>query len=281
MTAGFYRMSTPILQESIEHDSWGLDFDSPTNSVLWSHNSLFDRNTWERDNYGGQLDAAEWLHEVSAMYLMDPLPPMGATWGNFLPAATLAKSFYSVFHRDFASLFLDSFSVIENGETARRYDREISTSVMQRAVLKIAREKRGALLDAIGPREFEVVVAYALKDAGFDKVVLRRYSKDDGSDIVAITSSGQGQDTVLVEVKHQRKPTGLVVLDRLNGARDRREAAKALLVTSGHVTRDGNASYAAKRDIVAAYSFTELLAFLDDQEDWNKSPTGLWTKAIK
>ena len=188
---------------------------------------------------------------------------VAATVSHFLPEPIRPHS------------FLDAFSIIENGEHAKRYEREIAPSATTRALLHLADEHEVA---ALSPRAFETLVAGTLAEIGFSSVTLRRYSKDGGADIVGIIAYGKQEETVVVEVKHSARPVGLKVLDRLNGVRDREGADRALLVASSHITSCAQLAYTANSSYVSARTFRELRAFLRDCPGWRATPHGLWVK---
>jgi HJR/Mrr/RecB family endonuclease len=273
-------MTKTIFSEPVGDDSYSMWVSDDKDSLQWSAGGVFDRNTWEDWAADGRLPGSDWLYSLAEEYLTEMPSRTPSAWNNNLSAADLAANFHRLFPKSFSDIFLDSFSVVENGEAARRYEREIVISPLQQALLRIAKDRMDTLKEAFSPREFEVVVACALKDLGFEKVLLRRYTKDDGADIVAVMASGERDETAIVEVKHQSRVSGLEVLDRLNGARDRLGADRAILVTSGHhIARDGKKAYRSKRDVVVAYTFRELLSLIKDMGDWKTTPGGLWTKS--
>jgi hypothetical protein len=181
---------------------------------------------------------------------------------------------------DFWVVFLDSFSVIENGERARYDSRLIPTSPGQKALIEYFMAHPSAVAFR-SPREVEVLVANVLTAIGFTNVTLRRYIKDNGVDILAfLARSGVPDETVVVEVKHGKRGIGLAVLDRLNGVRSRLNADRALAVTSAYVTTGARTAYQGHDSYMSARTLEELFAVLRDSDDWTKTPHGLWSKRI-
>ena len=180
--------------------------------------------------------------------------------------------------RELPALLLDAHSVIENGELSRRCHRSVVPSPGQAAVLDLLSGPYASRLQRCTPREFEAIVAFALAEIGFDRIELRRYSKDGGADIFAVLVGEPREELVVVEVKHGKGPVGLQAFDRLKGASIRLGADRALMVCSSHFTRDAKSSYQYTSDYFAAYSWKELLAILGSARDWTRTPRGLWTK---
>lgn len=226
--------------------------------------------------------AEEWLDALGNSYI-NFVKPQGIGLAKYPPPKVdeMVKFFAYRKGELMAHILLDSFSVIEAGDRARKYDREIKRSPLQDALLKLVREGKIDLKTTLSPREFETLVAHTLRSIGFEKVVLKRYSKDGGIDVYAIIAEGDTTESVVVEVKHQKKPCGIKVMDRLNGVRDRENAERALLVCSGTITRDAFAAYDAMATQISGYAYGELLALLDDVGDWTTTAGGLWTKKIK
>ena len=250
-------------------------------AVAYSSSTIFDEtDETEWSDYSGAFTGKEWLDAVGMLYL-SPDDFKGATsWGNDKTPDEFARMVATFAgSTDYAQLFLDSFSVIENGESSRREERIVRKSPGQQALLAIARS-RPSELARMSPREFEVLVSATLTEFGFSRVRLNRYSKDAGIDIFAVMASGsrtEQDETVIVEVKHSKRPVGLAVLDRLNGVRDRDNADRAMLVVSSRVTSAALEMYSASSNYVAAHTIRELFARLADSPNWSVSPRGLWT----
>lgn len=258
------------------------EYNPALNRVLYETDTIFDQTDEdERDYFTGDFSSQDWLNAIGNLYL-DPsefsnsIITLGYSMSPYdfaqMAARFLGNNIYS-------NLFLDSFSIIENGEVSRRLNREIHKSPAQKAILSVYK-KHPEIIWKFTPREFEVFVANALVDIGFSRVSLRRYSKDGGIDILAIMANGEIDETVIVEVKHSKNPIGLSFLDRVNGVRDRIEAQRALLVSSSHITRDAKTEYSAKCETISALTINELFAYLKDTPDWFCSPNGLWSKNI-
>jgi hypothetical protein len=179
-------------------------------------------------------------------------------------------------NKNFDHFFLDTFSVIENGEKKKREIADFKLGSVETTVLDILKNDP-QLLHNFSPRAFEVAVAIILKDLGFDTVKLTRFSKDDGIDIYAIYVEGGTSQTVVVEVKQHKDNIGIEVVDRIFGVKARDDANKALLVTSSSVTRDVRRLYNAKTDQMGCLDFSNLTEFLGcNGTNWIKTPSDLW-----
>src|ERR1017187_3752271 len=252
---------------------------SPAEDVVdWSASYVFDQNTWETSNYGGKTSGSEWLEGTASAFLEEAPPGLCGIGDSSTPIDVVRWLCITGREPDLSHLFLDSFSVIENGELSKRRDREIARSPATTALLSISSSDSFGLSNRLSPRQFEYLVASVLSEAGFRKVSLRRYVKDGGADIVAVLACGSHDETIIVEVKHGKSPVGLAVLDRLDGVRQRMGADRSLLVTSSHVTRDAVLAYSAHSAWMASKTFSELVAILKDSPDWKGSPGGLWSK---
>jgi hypothetical protein len=245
-------------------------------SIFFTEHTEPEKGPWELNiEYPSDI----WLDAIGRVFLLAELPSGGSLGKHPPPSAEdIVRWLILRKHELLEHLMLDSFSVIENGETARKYDRTIERSPLQDAILKIVQSKNIDLQKAFSPRAFEVLVAHALYSIGFERVELKRYTKDGGIDIYAVIAERETIETVIVEVKHWKDACGLCVLDRLNGVRDRDSANKAILVCSGTVSRDAIQAYEAKSATIAAYTFAELAALMKDTGDWSLTPSGLWTK---
>lgn len=245
-------------------------------SVYLTEHTEPEKGPWELNI---EYPSDVWLDAIGKVFLLAELPS-GGSLGKHPPpnAEDVVKWLILRKHEMLEHLMLDSFSVVENGETARKYDRTIERSPLQDAILKLVQSKKIDLREAFSPRAFEVLVAHALRSIGFERVELKRYSKDGGIDIYAVIAERETIETVIVEVKHWKDVCGLSVLDRLNGVRDRDSASRAILVCSGTVSRDAIQAYEAKSAIVAACTFADLAALMKDTGDWAVTPSGLWTK---
>lgn len=180
---------------------------------------------------------------------------------------------------DFDSLFLDSFSVIENSEFRKRNDKSVFCSDAENALINII-ESNPNLIHQFSPREFEVFVATTLSKLGFYNIKLSRFTKDGGYDIYAITFDGEKENIVLIEVKHYaKKKIGLEILDRLNGVRDREGAHKGILVTSSKFTYPAKTYYSSNKNI-ALVDFDKIIELLYYDKNWGKTFNGLWTNNI-
>lgn len=228
-----------------------------------------------------EYSADDWLDALGDSYV-NFVKPRGIWIGKYPPPKVHEMVRFFAYKKGelLSHLLLDSFSVIEAGDRARKYDREIQQSPLQDALIQLVRDGKIDLTSSFSPREFETLVAHALRSIGFEKVILKRYSKDGGIDIYAIIAEGKTSESTVIEVKHQKKPCGLKVMDRLNGVRDREDADRALLVCSGTITRHAFAAYHAKASHISGYTFDELVALLNDVGDWKTTPRGLWTKAV-
>jgi hypothetical protein len=262
-----------------DNEEFGVVYLSDSDTVFWEQASLWEPIINDRYYTRGECSGGEWLEAIGSVALGYELPKkFGDDWPNIYPLSQAVGRVAS--SKDFDHAFLDSFSIIENGEQARRIDRTIERSQCQETLLQAVRRAPDSI-NRMTPREFEVLVAHALKYIGFSRVTLRRYSKDSGIDILAVMASSQNkEELVVVEVKHGRHGITLAILDRLNGVRDRESADRALAVTSGHVTRAAKTTYEAKHHYIAAYTLTELLAILSDRKDWTCTARGLWTKEL-
>ncbi|EJG2229771.1 TPA: restriction endonuclease [Vibrio parahaemolyticus] len=178
--------------------------------------------------------------------------------------------------RKFDHFFLDTFSVIENGEKKKREIADFELGLVERTVLDILKTEP-TLVNNFSPRGFEVAIAIILKELGFDTVTLKRFSKDDGIDIFAVYVEGNTRNTVVVEVKKYKSNVGIEVVDRIFGVKAREDAKKALVVTSSTVTRDVKRLYKAKTDQIACLDLDRLTGFLGDKSsNWIKTPSDLW-----
>ena len=257
-----------------------VEYNPGLDRVSWHITTLWDRSADEQFDYcSGNVQGQVWL-EALAEVCRSPVPSeLCITVGANSTNAVEAAFFLHHFGASFPGTFLDSFSVIENGEASKRSERTVKKSELTKALLNLSYSNGGLLSRVTSPREFEVLVSAVLAECGFDRVQLRRYVKDGGADLVAILASGKGEETVVVEVKHGKRPVSLATLDRLNGVRDRLNAHRALLVSSAHVSREAITAYVAQENYLTARTFAELTTILRNSNDWRMSPHGLWTKA--
>lgn len=237
----FWNNGSENPQDNEEFKLWRSE---ESGEVHWDEKGPWEPAIWDCDHLDGHCSEAEWLDSLGVHLSGDSTSlkraPVPLTYGVsrkvFVGDAvdTLARRTKG---DEFHHAFLDSFSIIENGERARRVDRLIEESACQTALIECVRQRPDSV-NSMTPREFEVLVAHTLKGLGFSSVTLRRYSKDSGVDILAVMASSTHVDElVVVEVKHGRTGITLAVLDRLNGVRDRFEASRALAIASARVTR--------------------------------------------
>lgn len=90
----------------------------------------------------------------------------------------------------------------------------------------------------ISPREFEKVIERVLQDQGFE-TTLTQQTRDDGRDIIA-TKYEMGKPVVFyIECKRygRQNSVGVSIVRSLYGVQSADRINKAILVTTGHVTR--------------------------------------------
>jgi hypothetical protein len=177
----------------------------------------------------------------------------------------------------FDHFFLDAFTVIENGER-KRHKRDISIGEAENCILGVLK-KDPALIRQLDARVFEVSVSAVLRDIGFDRVELSRFSKDGGTDILAFYVEGGVNKTVVVEVKRHKDNVGIGVADRLFGVQHRDKRDKSLLVTSSAIAKGVVESYSAHTETMSFMDFAKLSELLQRDSSWSQSPSGLWTQA--
>ncbi len=259
------------------NDHLHVSYRSERNEIHWDYSCVFDRNTNETTDHWGDFAAEEWLNAIGTMWTIE------SNWvwqpehwlAHGASVESVAKAAHEMHPSGPPALFLDSFSIIENGEMSQRVARTVEPSVAQRTLISLAQQGR-VDVGSMTPREFEAFVARVLSEMGFSKVELRRYVKDSGIDIVAILADGANPETVVVEVK--RSTGTLAMLDRINGVRDREHAERALLVSSCHITRAAEMHYACRSDQISAKTINEIVSLLKDSPDWSTTARKLWTK---
>lgn len=263
----------------VEFEEFSVVYHDDTDVVV-ALRTTDDSDLMDRRVFVGACPGQDWLNVLGAMAIGEGSPgwtdiPLDGARDSY----SIAKAASRVLTCPVRSHgFLDSFSIIENGEHCRRLTRDVRPSPAHRALLEHL-DRNPDVLEHITPREFEVLVAHRLAAAGFTRVELRRYSLDDGIDISVVSADRQGvPETIVVEVKTGQDGITLAVLDRLNGVRDRIGAQKALAIASGHVSRTARRSYESRQHYVAAHTYAELVAILNDSTDWSRTSSGLWTK---
>ena len=180
-------------------------------------------------------------------------------------------------NQDFDHFFLDSLSVIENGERKSRLKREISLGNVESGLLKIL-QNNPELVNELDPRVFEYTISVFLKKFGFSNVELTRYAKDNGVDIFAKYSDANKDFLVVVEVKQYGNNVGIEIADRICGAMTRNGADKALIVTSSSITSTVKKEYKAGSHYMACIDYQRIEEFLNyGSSNWVQSPSGLWT----
>jgi hypothetical protein len=178
----------------------------------------------------------------------------------------------------FDHFFLDAFTVIENGEK-KRFTRDVSIGEVERYILDILK-KDPSMVKNFDPRVFEVAVSALLKDIGFDKVSLSRFSKDGGIDILAFYAEGLTSKTVVVEVKRHADNVGLEIADRLFGVQHRDKHDKSLLITSSGIARGVKERYSAHTETMSFLDFDTLSELLQRDSNWSQTPSGLWAREV-
>jgi len=97
-------------------------------------------------------------------------------------------------------------------------------------------------LNEVSPREFEELIGSLLARFGWE-VTVTPQTRDGGVDIIGVSTDGTGLDTTwAVECKrYQRHKVGVQVIRELIGVKHALGFDKAVLVTTGQVTRDATA----------------------------------------
>lgn len=178
---------------------------------------------------------------------------------------------------NFDSLFLDSFSVIENSESRRRQARDIILGPAEKAIVDAVVESP-QLLYNFSHREFEVFIGSLLANIGFYNIRLSRYVKDGGYDLYALYCEGNKPYSVVIEVKHYAdRKVSLELVDRLNGVRSRMGADKAVIFTSSQFTTTTQKVYRAESKWLALVDYEKLRELLGRcSEQWVRTPSDLW-----
>ena len=107
---------------------------------------------------------------------------------------------------------------------------------VEHMIMEIAQDPE--LIYNISPREFEEVIERVLKDQGFE-TKLTQQTRDDGRDIIA-TKYEMGKPVVFyIECKRygRQNSVGVSIVRSLYGVQSADRINKAILVTTGHVTR--------------------------------------------
>jgi len=184
------------------------------------------------------------------------------------------------FHRtvEFDRLFLDTFSVVENGELRKRTARDIQLGPVENALVELAATSP-EILHSFSPRSFEVFVGSFLAKLGFGNIRLSRFVRDGGYDIYAVTCQGGSSYSVLVEVKHySRTKVGLEIVDRLNGVRSREGIDRGMIVTTSAFSADVYKNYHCANKAIALIDFHRLVEILDGSPtQWTRSTSDLWS----
>jgi HJR/Mrr/RecB family endonuclease len=178
---------------------------------------------------------------------------------------------------DFDSLFLNSFSVIENSELKRREAKDIILGPVEKAIIDNV-NLNSQILNSFTPREFEVFIGSLLAKIGFYNITLSRFVKDGGYDLYAIYCEGEKEYSVVVEVKHYtKKKVGLEIVDRLNGVRSRMLADKAIIFTTSKFSATVKSLYSANNGQIALVDYEKIKNILSKcSEQWTRTPSDLW-----
>lgn len=116
-------------------------------------------------------------------------------------------------------------------------DAYLALTQVEQSIVDVAQNCE--LIYDISPREFEKVIERLLQDEGFE-TTLTQQTRDGGRDIIA-TKYEMGKPVVFyIECKrygHQNS-VGVNVVRSLYGVQSADKINKAILVTTGHVTRD-------------------------------------------
>ena len=116
-------------------------------------------------------------------------------------------------------------------------DAYLALTQVEQSIVDVAQNRE--LIYDISPREFEKVIERLLQDEGFE-TTLTQQTRDGGRDIIA-TKYEMGKPVVFyIECKrygHQNS-VGVNVVRSLYGVQSADKINKAILVTTGHVTRD-------------------------------------------
>lgn len=254
--------------------------------------SVFDPdNDDETDEAAVTLDADEFLAgiqeaRVRTSFRIESRSPRRAAYeylefahGQFGVGShgTYRGNFSIIGPVDFNSLFLDSFSVIENSEPRRRLARDITPGPIERAIVDAVRQSPQALYD-FTHRAFEVFIGSLLADLGFYNIRLSRYVRDGGYDLFAVYCEGDNEHTVVCEVKHYAdRAVGLEFVDRLNGVRSRMSADKAVVFTSSRFSATAETMYRAESKRMALVDYERLRELLGRcPGQWVQTPSDLW-----
>lgn len=116
-------------------------------------------------------------------------------------------------------------------------DAYLALTQVEQSIVDVAQNRE--LIYNISPRKFEEVIERLLQDEGFE-TTLTRQTRDGGRDIIA-TKYEMGKPVVFyIECKRygHRNSVGINVVRSLYGVQSADKINKAILVTTGHVTRD-------------------------------------------
>lgn len=111
----------------------------------------------------------------------------------------------------------------------------------------------------ISSREFEEVIEQLLRDQGFE-TTLTHQTRDGGRDIVA-TKYEMGKPVVFyIECKKygRRNSVGISIVRSLYGVQTADRINKAILVTTGHVTRDARIFVEQQNTMMSVIDVTEI-----------------------
>jgi restriction endonuclease Mrr len=166
-------------------------------------------------------------------------------WGKKDNRIILAeKMFFTSSYNTSSGISPFANTAIEQLERWKHEDTIHSISNETRFVAPLAEEiavlcgVKPEYLDNLSPRKFEEMIAALFRNHGFS-VELRTATRDGGYDILAVSHTGLGKKTILIEVKHfaPNRPVGVGIVRSLYGVKCLNNSSKAMLVTSSYVTK--------------------------------------------
>lgn len=128
---------------------------------------------------------------------------------------------------------------------------------VEQIIMDIAQNRE--LIYEISPREFEEVIERVLQDEGFE-TKLTQQSRDGGRDIIA-TKYEMGKPVVFyIECKRygRQNAVGVNIVRSLYGVQSADKINKAILVTTGHITRGAKKFVDAQNTMMSVIDVDEI-----------------------
>jgi len=264
-----------------DNKAFHVGYQAETGEVSFSKDSLWEPSISDKYTHQGRCSGEVWLVACRALIAgkEESLTRRGlVSYMPMKPGDAIRCLKDVATGDDIEHVVLDSYSIIEKGETACRGKEVPEPTPSQAAILRcISEDPRG--MERIASGDVEGLIADVLAEGDILEGGVQRYTTETEVELIGISARGS-ESAELVLLRVERTPQGIAVgaPDRFISFPEQEDSDRMLIVSSEHTMHKTACAYSAHRDRMDRATVQKLASALSDASDWQSTTGGLWTK---